>query len=367
MLRLSVYNKTNINIIMTQIIQKPFSSIDTFVKEHVRSILEECDYQGKDEQGNNVYEHITDYPVITYAATHKIGGTNTSIGRNNGMYFYQSRNNILADNTKTPDQNGFRSTYEKVNLSNLFNLVDSKYGTTVDDEVIIYGEWCGSGIKDNHSISHCSTKQWIVFAIKINDEYVPNFEELCDEENRIFNILEWGTFDLDIDYNQFTFGCWKESNSNLPEDLQQIADKWTLECPVSKYFGITGKGEGLVLVSKNYISPRTNTSVMVKIKNQEYDISPIKIEKVKTENPTMDLLITEILPTSRLEQFCNFLINKNNNLSMKDTVAFQNLVLEDIVKECSNIITDRNISEKEYIPVVRKLCSQYLKEKINTL
>lgn len=352
---------------MAEITQKSFSSIATFKKEHVRMILEECDYQGKDKQGNNVYNHIKDYPVITYAATHKVGGTNTSIGLNNGVYFYQSRNDILAENTATLDQNEFRSTYEKVNLSGLFKLVSVKYNTNPEDEIIIYGEWCGSGIKDNHSISRANTKQWIVFAIRINDKYVPNFEELCDEENRIFNILKWGTFDLTIDYNQFTFGCWKEPNSDLPQDLQEIADKWTLECPVSKYFGITGKGEGLVLVSKDYISPRTKTFVIVKIKNCKYDITPIKVEKIKTKNPNMDLLMSEVLPASRLEQFCNYLINKNNNLSMRDTVEFQNLVLTDIVKECSNIITDRDVSEKEYIPVVRKLCSQYLKEKVNSL
>lgn len=343
--------------------QKPFCQIDTFIKEHVRTILEESDYQGKDEQENPIYEHKEDYPIITYSATHKVGGTNTSIRLNSNNYFYQSRNSILAENTNTSDQNGFRATFEKIDLSKLFKLVKDKYNLK-DEEIIIYGEWCGNGIKDNHSISQAKTKQWIIFAVKISDEYVDNFVELSDEENGIYNILKWGAFKVIIDYNQFQFGCWKDSNGDLPQNLKDLVDLHTLQCPVSKFFGINGKGEGLVLKSDNYISKRTNEFIIVKIKNSEYDKPVVKQVIEKTTNPKLDEFLKEAVKPSRLEQFCNYMENQGDELTMKNVVKFQLLVLIDIEKECSKIAKDLNLTVKDYESSVRKNCTDYLKNKI---
>lgn len=348
--------------------QKPFSSIDTFIKEHVRTVLEENDYQGKDAQENPIYEHLQPYPVITYSATHKVGGTNTSIMYQNGDYIYQSRNSLLISGTNTPDQNGFKATFEKVNLAPLFSKVIDKCidrsRFSIDDEIIIYGEWCGNGIKDNHSISQAKTKQWIIFAIKVNDQYVDNFVELCDEENSIYNILKWGTFKVTIDYNQFNFNCWRDSNGDLPKELQDLADQYTLPCPVSKYFNVKGKGEGLVLKSDDYISRRTGEAIIVKIKNSEYDKVTVKQVIEKTVNPSLDEFLKEAVKPARLEQFCNYLINQGKELSMRLTVEYQNLVLADIVKECSNMATDSGITQKDYESPVKRHCADYLKTKI---
>jgi hypothetical protein len=96
------------------------------------------------------------------------------------------------------------------NIDNLFFLFDkvrNEYHCNINDEIIIYGKWCDSGIKNNHSISQVKTKQWVIFAIKINTKYVDNFVELADEKNSVYNVLKWGTFKVIIDYNQFNFNC----------------------------------------------------------------------------------------------------------------------------------------------------------------
>ena len=337
-----------------------FKEIKTFVKEHLREVQSEWDYQGKDENGDTIYEHLTDYPTIAYKATRKIGGCNTSIISKAGQKFYQSRNNILGTGEKISDISNFRQTFEKIDTQKLFDIVQEKYSTTPEDEVVIYGEWCGGGIKDKHSISKTETKQWIIFAIKINGVYVPNFVELCDEENRVYNVLKWGMFEIVIDYSQFEPGCWKGENTDLPQWLQKFVDDLTLVCPVSKFFGVDGIGEGLVLESE-ILSKRTGEPFVLKIKNSEYDKPAVKTVVEKTSNPNLDKFLETGVVEWRLRQKVDEMSNSGVELSMKVVKQFQDLVLLDVLKECSQLAIDLEVVQKEFEPAVRKSCVDYFK------
>jgi hypothetical protein len=354
--------------------QNPFSSIDTFIKENVRTVLQESDYQGTDSNGDPVFEHTKDYPIITYSATHKVGGTNTSIVKKNGEYFFQSRNNLLIEGTNTPDQNGFRNFMENnapegdpdnMAVELLFFDISEHYNLKNTDEIIVYGEWCGSGIKDNHSISQSEQKQWIIFAIKINGEYVENFKWFECEKYRIYNILKWGSFEITIDYNQFEFGCWGDSNK-LPDDLQELANKHTLLCPVSKFFGVDGKGEGLVLKSVNYVSSRTGKPLIVKIKNSEYDRvnTKVKTQNIFSNDPVVDKFVINCITTARLGQFINFMINEGKTIEMKNVSYYQTLILNDVIKECQNELNDSKLTIKMIEKEVRKMATEYFKSNI---
>jgi hypothetical protein len=338
---------------------KEFSSIDTFVKEHLRDVQMASDYRGKDELGYPIYCHDRPYPTLTYTALHKIGGTNCGIFLRNGEIGFQSRSRELV----SEDQNGFKayfSLYTKV-LEKLFTEIKQMYNTN-SNNINIWGEWCGSGIKDRHSISKLGHKVWIVFSIAIDGVKQPLNKHICNHTINCYNILEWGSHTISINYADFPEGAWK-NDAILPDYLQKWVDDLTLECPVSKSFGIVGLGEGMVLTS-NELSPRTGEPYLVKLKNSLYDkvvIAPLE----KTLNPNVDLYVAKMVTGARLTQWFDSLSNTNTLLDMKLVKSFQDLLIADCVKEGQIWETEYNITQKEWEPAVRKASTNFFKEQLS--
>lgn len=311
-----------------------FSSISTW-NSFVREVQSNHDYKGKDEQGNPVYQHTTDYPTIEFNVTHKIGGCNMSIG-NDGFdegefkdFFYQSRE-MLLNNT---DLCGFKDYFSKwkLSLANLFERIHYQYRTLSYDEIIIYGEWCGQGIPEKASISQTEGKKWIIFAIKINGEYVDNFVELQDNEIGIYNVLQFENFKYSINFSQFEEGCWKDKSKGIPKELQDLVNSKTINCPVSKSFGVEGLGEGLV-----FIANHNGKEYKLKIKNTEYEKSSLKSEKKQDKNDISlipESFIQEVCAENRLEQFKNKLILEYSTIEMKHIPLFIKMIVDDVIKE----------------------------------
>jgi len=57
---------------------KKYNSIEQF-RNVIRKVKENHDYQGKDESGNAIYSHTSDYPTIKFRGTVKIHGTNAAV------------------------------------------------------------------------------------------------------------------------------------------------------------------------------------------------------------------------------------------------------------------------------------------------
>ncbi len=82
-----------------------YSSIEQF-KDAIRTVTQRWDYQGKDSNGNAIYDHREDYPIYTFVGTTKGHGTNaaTCYQKAFGSFWAQSRNRIL---TLDKDNAGF--------------------------------------------------------------------------------------------------------------------------------------------------------------------------------------------------------------------------------------------------------------------
>jgi len=326
-------------------------------KEHIRYVMEEWDYNGKDGYGDPLYEHTDPYPLIQYQGTYKIGGTNTSIGFKDGNVWYQSRNNILDEDHPISDMAGFKAYCQENDIAALvWDRIQNLYFPDDEDEVIVYGEWCGKDIKDAHSISQLDKKVWIIFAVKINGKYEVNTKDLSCPPY-FYNVKEWGMIQIFIDFDNYKWGCW-EKNCEAPEHIQNMIDKMTLECQVAESFGIQGLGEGLVLTTMTK-SVRSGEPMFLKLKNSRYEKTKVapKIETI--QNPAVKEFVTEVCSTARLMQFINQMGTEGISIEMRNVKTYQDYVVNDIIKECSKTEADLGLNKRDWEAAVRRTATVY--------
>ncbi len=331
-----------------------FTSINNF-RNHLRDLFTTEAYQGQDENDNPIYDESITLGSYKYKATHKIGGTNTSIANKDGQLWYQSRETVLIDS----DQNGFKDYYSQH---------EEFLKSFIQDNTILYGEWCGQGVKEKHSISRTEGKKWIIFAVKVNDVLHTEEEFIKQYVNHnlnIYNIYKWGSYDITIDYSGYKWGDWNDLTLKAPAEVMELVDNLTLKCPVSTSFGVNeGIGEGLVLISET-ISPRTNKPYYLKIKNSKYEVE-VLMPNVKdfSVHPNLTSFLLIAVTESRLEQFFDKMENDKVEINMKNVKLFQNLVLADIEKECIDLMNDLGLTLKDYESEVRKKCTEYFRTKV---
>lgn len=279
---------------------KKFTDIKQF-RDVIREIKFNHDYKGNDENGDAIYLHDSPYPTLNFRGTIKLHGTNSAIikYKNNENYIFQSRERELE---LTKDNASFMLNMMNKNLDKLFENIQC------NDYVAIYGEWIGQGIQKTVAISELE-KSFVVFAIKIDDVYqdLKNYIHIKNESERIYNILDFKTFNIDIDFN-------------IPELSINTLRDWTIEveteCPVAKHFGISGIGEGIV-----FESFYDNKRYIFKSKGEKHQNSKVKtLNTVDTElinniNEFVEYACTE----NRLKQGIDKMIELNIPITHEST------------------------------------------------
>jgi hypothetical protein len=259
----------------------------------VSNINREITFTGLDEDGNAIYDPSIKKPTLTFKGTVKLHGTNASVCFNSENGFWiQSRQNII---TVENDNAGFAFFAEshKIELCSLLDeLINKHQIDTKIYTVSIYGEWAGKGIQKGVGISQLD-KAFYVFGVKVSkpqDEefnaYWIDSSNVRNTECRIFNVEDYETYSVDVDFN-------------MPQLAQnkfgEITEKVENECPISKSFGIdNGLGEGVVW------SVEYKDSVhRFKVKGEKHSVSKVKtlasvdIEKVNSIMEFVDYSVTE--------------------------------------------------------------------------
>jgi len=301
---------------------KKFPSIEQF-RNVVYTVKQQHDYTGKDENGDAIFSHLTPYPTLTFHGTVKLHGTNAGIVRyKDGRTEFQSRENVLS---LTSDNAGFCMAMSGKNLDFLFN------GVEFNDYIAVFGEWCGGSIQKGVALNQLP-KMFVIFGYKIDDVWVNKV--IHDNAQGIYHIEQFKTFDIDIDFN----------NPLLSQN--QLID-WTIEveneCPVSKHFGVSGVGEGIVFTCT------TNPEYKFKSKGEKHSVS--KVTKLNAVDTVMlegvenfaNLAVTE----NRLLQGIGYLNEMKLELSTKSTGAFLKWVMDDVVKEEKDTIVKNQFDIKK--------------------
>lgn len=319
---------------------KKYPSINQFrhVIEEVRAI---SDYQGRDENGNAIYLHTSDYPVLKFKGTVKCHGTNSAIVRySDNRTEFQSRERVLSLES---DNAGFMNFMIDKNLDFLFENIK------FFDYCAVYGEWCGGNIQKGVALNGLP-KMFIIFGIKVDDEWIELPKNLHNNNLGIYNILQFETFEVDIDFN-------------CPENVQNLIIDMTLKveecCPVGKFFGVEGIGEGIVFKSVDY------PDLMFKSKGIKHSSSKVKtLNTVDTESlKDINDFVESVVSENRLNQGLSYFSENNIEQSPKNTGEFLSWIVKDVLKEEQDTLTDSNLDEKKVkAAIVNKARSWYLKQ-----
>jgi hypothetical protein len=259
------------------------------------------------------------YPTLKFTGTVKLHGTNAGIVKyaDGGIYF-QSRERVLS---LEQDNAGFMAEMIKIDLSSLFN------GIQFNDYCAVYGEWCGGNIQKNVAIAQLP-KMFVIFALKVDDRFVSLPHSLQDNANSIYNILQFQTYSVDINFNK-------------PELIQNKLIELTLavekECPVAKFFGVSGIGEGIVFACDS------DTSLIFKSKGELHSVSKVvTLNNIDTDKfDELNAFVESVATENRFNQGAEIIGN-----DIKKTGAFISWVVKDVLKEEADTIQNNSLDLK---------------------
>lgn len=301
-----------------------YPSIELY-KNIIRKVKERHDFQGKDENGDVVYKHLSNYPTMKFVGTVKLHGTNAAIVKHSdGRLEFQSRERVLS---LEADNANFMQTMMSVDLDFLFTSFK------FNDYCAVYGEWCGGNIQKGVAINGLP-KMFVIFGVKVDDKWVELPSYLYSNENNIYNILQFPTYEIEIDFN-----APELSQNKLIEMTLEVED----ECPVGKYFGNVGVGEGIVFTAAE------DQDYKFKSKGEKHSVSKVsKLNSIDTESlqeikEFVELAVTE----NRLNQGLSVMQENGWTIEPKNTGEFLRWVVTDVLKEEKDTIDNSVLDDKK--------------------
>jgi len=303
---------------------KKFTDIGQF-RNVVKAVRANHDYQGQDENDKATYNHVSPYPTLDFTGTVKLHGTNAAIVKyKDGTYQFQSRSRDL---TLQQDNQSFMLAMLNKDYKQLFDHIE------FDEYISIYGEWCGQGIQKGIGISTLP-KMFVIFAVKVDGVYLKEYIINIPKDQGIYNIYQFDKFHCQIDFNN------PELIQNTLQDMTLGVEK---QCPVAKYFGIEGIGEGIVW------SHIDEVRYIFKVKGEKHQNSKVKTlitvdtEQVKKLTDFIDYAVTE----NRLNQGIEVMKELGKELDQKITGDYLRWVVNDIHKEEEDTIIANGIDIKK--------------------
>jgi hypothetical protein len=358
-----------------------FPSIGQFANV-VASVNRKSTYVGRDADDEPIYDKFAAKPTLKFIGTTKLHGTNAGVildFYNNTIYF-ESRESVIAPGN---DNAGFATYMSSIQehfadaVINNLGLKDTCWhpdnkedGFWNDHVLAIYGEWCGGSIQKGVAINGLE-KMFVIFNATIrtrentesrNLDWFPveeikkmNFKNITLLEKKVFNIYDFKTWELEIDFEKFH------------ESINQIVDntiKVEEECPFAKEFGSIGIGEGIVYICT---TPGFNNSdFWFKSKGEKHANS-----KVKTLKPVDDAKINRMIeisnrvtPAWRLEQMFNQTFDTINGgiVTTEKLGDYIKAVNNDICKEETLLMEQEGIQFKDIAKYVSTITRDYFKQ-----
>lgn len=324
-----------------------FPSIEQF-RNVVATINRNFNFVGLDENGAAIYDQSLPKPVITFKGTVKLHGTNAGVSYNNEAGVWaQSRENII---TSQKDNAGFAFFVESKDtvFRELFDVIATHNNIDCDTNTItIYGEWAGKGIQKGVGISNLPDKTFFVFGVKItphtdtederkeNPAYWVTSSYVEYVNHRIYNIEDFQTYSIDVDFN-------------MPQLVQNQLSELTLaveeQCPVAKEFGFEGIGEGIV-----WTAEYKDVVHRFKVKGEKHSSSKVKTlaavdtEKLNSITEFIEYAVTD----SRFNQALENVFPNNEPIDTKKLGDVIRWVVNDVIKEETDTLASNGLEPKD--------------------
>jgi hypothetical protein len=353
---------------MEKLIKMP--SIGQF-RDVVSSISRHYNFVGVDENGNAIYDDSLAKPIITFKSTVKLHGTNSGVSGNftdgDLSIWSQSKGNII---TPQSDNSGFAFFVEsnKALFEEMISSIYIKENLDIQNNTVtIYGEFVGKGIQKGVGICNLP-KSLFIFGVKItphttteeelraNPAYWVDSSYLRSIEHKIYNIEDYPTFDVVIDFNNL------ELSQNEIVDLTIAVEN---ECPVSKCFGFPDTiGEGLV-----FNCDFKGVRYTFKSKGDKHSNSKVKVLKqVDNEQINKCIVISQkVCPAWRLDQMLNetFDILNGGQIDIKKMGTYIKAVVNDIIKEELLTISDGGLEIKDITKYISEISRNFFVQRLN--
>ncbi|KAF7316858.1 Glycoside hydrolase family 5 protein [Mycena chlorophos] len=303
----------------------------------------------------------------TFFGTVKLHGTNaTVVFRNSDKRTaqIQSRSWIIQSTKK--DNCGTYALLSKAPLHQLVDAILAKRGKgDAFDEVYICGEVAGKGVQKGVAITQIE-RFFAIFNIRVDGTWLDmrDFKDIALPEHRIFNVAQYKTYQVDIDFTAST------------AEVYALMQKYTMEvceeCPFGSAFvdaagkKISGTGEGIVwtMVRSPYLDESEGRGFddtllcNFKTKGEAFATTAYAPKATAHLSPTQAAAAVEFatyaLGERRLEQGIEYLESEQareglpmNGYDFKLTGAFLRWVMEDVLKEERHEMERLGVAEKD--------------------
>jgi hypothetical protein len=301
-------------------------------------------------------------PKLTFKGVTKIHGTNAAVGFDptTKEVWAQSRPRII---TFESDNAGF-AAFVELNTEYFRNVMET-IPAEPGELVYLYGEWFGGNIQKGVAVSQLDKKYFGLFSL-VTD--VPSIQAEDDNESEDYQtqntskqhslkLVREITAALSnvVIIDDITAPFTIDINFSKPEEVQNKLLELTLaveaECPVGKYFGISGVGEGIVWTCT------TNPQLMMKTKGEAHSASKVKTVRELTE--------AEIASKANATEFVEFACSENRmaqgidklkemglEIDTKSMGAYLKWLGNDILTECKDTLLQSGIERKDVMPRV---------------
>lgn len=317
-----------------------FTDIPQF-RDVVKAVKQKAQFLGIDENGEIKVNRDAKMPVIKFRGSIKIHGSNAGVQMDkDDNICFQSRENLI---TPEKDNAGFAFfANSRIDIfRQFFSDIRNRLGLK-DETIIIFGEWCGKGIQKGVAVTQLD-KMFVIFAIKIVQDgdfsYYLKHNDVAPykcPDNKIYNINDYQTFDIDIDFDNPV-----EAQNKMVELVHQVEN----ECPFGKAFGVSGIGEGLCWEGYD-----GDNRYIFKTKGDKHSatktktIANVDVEKVNSVNEFLEYAVTE----NRLNQAIEQVFTTNAEIpDVKGTGRFLKWITNDITKEESDTLVQNNLEPKD--------------------
>ena len=308
--------------------------------------------------------HGQDLPCLTYRSKIKLDGRNAGVQVGcDGKVICQSRGSVLSH---TEDNLGFHHWFSKQN--DFFESLALE-----DEDIVLFGEWCGQGIQKRTAICTIGRKIFAVFAIQVGDPRTGHarmvvepeaIKEMLTDHSDIY-VLPWlpPTFKLNFADTDSLRGV-TEKISTFVEEVEKC-DPWVLET-----FEVTGLGEGIVLYPMLEEGPdtyRQTRELMFKAKGEKH--KTVKQKKAVQIDPEVARGIDEfaalVVTEARLEQGLTEALS--DHLEMKGMGVFLKWLSQDVQKECQAELAVSGLEWAQVSKRVSTVARDWFKSKIETI
>ncbi|ADP12575.1 hypothetical protein EJP617_28940 [Erwinia sp. Ejp617] len=281
----------------------------------------------------------------------------------------------MEDGTK-----GFMSFASSGRNNDLFKIsfadIIENHALSGEDNVVIFGEWCGRGIMTDYAKNDAINQldpRFIVLDIGLSKEGQGKYRFLSatavkqiissakneissPEEIRIHSIYEFKTKCITIDFSD------PKKIANVQPQLAKITCDVEKKCPVAEHLGEEGSGEGMVwrLKSDNSQLPAEISGLRFKVVGSRHveskgdELAPANLKKISSEKEFIETVLTE----NRMEKVLRGIPEKYRNPS-----AFCQALTKDILKEEELRLAASKIPSKKVHKLIEPEASQWLENR----